>query len=97
MSILQFSNLLIFCKENKARQRTNYIVCKLEKSFRKMRVIKKNALRIKNMLEGYQNNRIELALNGLSNNFHFVSYFDFSPVLYPIFLCVDFVLNKIRF
>ena len=32
----------------------------------------KNALRIKNILEGYQKNRIELALNGLSNNFAFV-------------------------
>ena len=32
----------------------------------------KNALRIKNILEGYQNNRIKLALDGLSNNFDFV-------------------------
>ena len=29
-------------------------------------------LRIKNILEGYQNNRIELALDGLSDNYEFV-------------------------
>ena len=42
------------------------------KEFPKNAHHQKNALRIKNILEGYQNNRIELAFNGLSNIFDFV-------------------------
>ena len=53
----------------------------------------KNTFTIKNILDGHQNSQIELALNGLSNNFDFVKYFKLSPVLYPNILCVIFVLN----
>ena len=57
------------------------------KEFPKNVRYQKNALRIKNIFEGYQNNRIELAIIELSNNFDFVLYFKFSPVIYPISLC----------
>ena len=42
------------------------------KEFPKNARYQENALRIKNILESYQNNRIEVSLNGLSNNFDFV-------------------------
>ena len=52
-----------------------------------------NALKNKDILEGYRNNRSDLALNGLSNNCDFVQHFKFAPVLYPVILYAYFVLK----
>ena len=48
------------------------IIMPTKKLFPKNAQYQKTAQSIKNMLEGYQKNRIELAINGFSNIFAFV-------------------------
>ena len=61
-----------FLRQEQSAAENKLISSQAGKEFPKNARYQKNALRIKNILEGYQNNRIELALNGLSNNFDFV-------------------------
>ena len=61
-----------FLRREQSAAENKLISLQAGKEFPKNARYQKNALRIKNILEGYQNNRIELALNGLSNNFDFV-------------------------
>ena len=61
-----------FLRREKSAAENKLISLQAGKEFPKNARYQKNALRIKNILEGYQNNRIEPALNGLSNNFDLV-------------------------
>ena len=61
-----------FLRREQSAAENKLIGLQAGKEFPKNARFHKNALRIKNILEGYQNNRIELALKRLSNNFDFV-------------------------
>ena len=61
-----------FLRPKQSATENKLVSVKAGDEFLKIDRYQKNALRIKNILEGYQNNRTDLALNGLSNIFYFV-------------------------
>ena len=63
--------LIDFLRREKSAAENKLISLQAGKEFPKNARYQKNALRIKNFLEGYQSNRIELALNGFPKNFDF--------------------------
>ena len=58
-----------FLRREQSAEENKLISLQAGKEFSKSARNQKNALKNKNILEGFQNNRNELALNGLSNNF----------------------------
>ena len=71
MPIPQISKLLIF-RDKKSAAENKLLCLEAKKEFAKDARYQKNALRIKNIPESYQNNRIELPINVIWNIFDFV-------------------------
>ena len=63
--------IIDFLRQEQGAAENKLIRLQAGKEFPKNARYQENALRIKNILEVYQNNRIEFALNGISNNFDF--------------------------